>query len=422
MERFEINEESNLEIFNNFVSKTKDAFSILTDNIKNNIKKYEQSIEDTEKEIADTETSREKCEHEISKMEEKIDTIKEAIDNVENTYKKMVDAYSSTSKGETKDIYSDIIDGARANCEKDVEKNRSEIARLNSDIEAIKNNIAEFTRIIDKLKREMEGYNSELSKYREARDYLETTQDKISSDLDKISDERIGNKIENNKKETKVKEEVSKPKSEKKEKRELLDALDSITFDIPHEEEKNEQKEVVQEETVSEKPVDDSLQRIYDLTGYKPKSEEKKEEVVEKPKKEDSTYSDNLEALFANSSMEDIKPEVKEEENTFMGTDLSEWEKILNGGSSEPKSIKPDAKDTVNQLLKPYGTDYDKLTKIVGKEIKHKDGSSIPFEMNEEDVINAINSIDGTDLKEMKTVGPEITLLRKVKKAKEGNR
>ena len=68
----------------------------------------ENAIEDTTKEITDTESSREKCENEIVKMEGKIETFRETIENVENTYKKIVDAYSSTSKGETKELYSDI--------------------------------------------------------------------------------------------------------------------------------------------------------------------------------------------------------------------------------------------------------------------------------------------------------------------------
>ena len=138
MEKFEMDSEKKLEIFNIFVGKAKDAFGNLLDEIKTNIKKYEVAIEDTTKEIAATENSKDRCEHEITKMEGKIETIKETIENVENTYKKMVDAYSSTSKGETKELYSDIIDGAKANCEKDVEKNKAEIARLNSDIDAIR--------------------------------------------------------------------------------------------------------------------------------------------------------------------------------------------------------------------------------------------------------------------------------------------
>ena len=139
MEKFEIDGTKGPEIFSGFVTKAKSVITALIDNVKANIREYETKIEDTAKEISDNEISREKCEHEITKMEGKIDTIKDAIENVENTYKKIVDAYSSTSKGETKELYSGIIDSAKANCEKDVEKNRSEIARLNSDIEAIKN-------------------------------------------------------------------------------------------------------------------------------------------------------------------------------------------------------------------------------------------------------------------------------------------
>ena len=471
MEKFEMDEEKRLEVFNNFVGKAKDALTTLIEDIKTNIKKYEQAIEDTTKEIEDTESSRERCEHEITKMEGKIESIKETIDNVENTYKKMVDAYSSTSKGETKELYSDIIDGAKANCEKDVEKNRSEIARLNSDIEAIKNNIAEFTKIIDELNKDLEGYKLELSKYNKAAQYMETCEDKVSSDLDDIS---LG-KEEPKKKEPKT----VKRSTPKKEKVEVVEeepeeeddstTAEELVIEEPEEiviEEETPEEVVGEEpETVeiseptlenvdfelsepekTEEPVkkaeplnfEDSLKQIYDLTGYKPKKEDKKEEPVE----EKTVYTENLESLFATPS-EDVKPE-KELSNSFDENDMSEWERILNGADDiftnlspntkevteekvEPaqpvevkKTITENFEDTVNQLLKPYGTSFDRLKSLTSNKITYKDGSSIPFELSTEDVIKVINAVDGTDLKKMKTVGPEITLLRKIKNMKEG--
>lgn len=448
MEKFEIDEEKRLEVFNNFVGKAKDALATLIDDIKGNIKKYETTIEDTIKEIADTESSKEKCENEIVKMEGKIETIKETIENVENTYKKMVDAYSSTSKGETKELYSDIIDGAKANCEKDVEKNKSEIARLNSDIDAIKNNIAEFTKIIEELNRDLEGYKLELFRYNKSLEYMEKTEEKVSGDLDEIAAKK-----EETKKKTEPK--VVKKASPKKEKVEVediqeeteelvieetvIDPKPEVIEEKPFELEEPQKAEETVETVVKPEPLnfEDSLKQIYDLTGYKPKKEEEKVEtkVEEKP-----VYSDNLENLFADSPKEDMKPE-KEISSAFDESDMSEWERILNGADDiftnlspqtekkkeEPvapvevkKTIKENIEDTVNQLLKPYGTSFERLSSLTSDNISYKDGSSIPFEMTVEDVIKAINAVDGNDLKMMKTVGPEITLLRKVKGMKEG--
>lgn len=141
LEKFEFESDTkktDIEPFNSFTNKAKDSIAALIDDIKGSIKSYNDTIEKTNREIEENQTSKDKCEQEISNMKGKISKIKANIDNVQNTYKRMVDAYSSTSKGETKDIYSEVINGARANCEKDVEKNKNEIFRLNNDIEAIK--------------------------------------------------------------------------------------------------------------------------------------------------------------------------------------------------------------------------------------------------------------------------------------------
>jgi len=76
--------------------------------------------------------------------------------------------------------------------------------------------------------------------------------------------------------------------------------------------------------------------------------------------------------------------------------------------------------EVVDQLLKPYGTDFDRLKSLVQDSIVYKNGTSIPFEITVEDITKAINDVDGNDLKKMKIVGPEITLLRKIKSMKEG--
>ena len=367
-------------------------------------------------------------------MEGKIETIKETIENVENTYKKMVDAYSSTSKGETKELYSDIIDGAKANCEKDVEKNKAEIARLNSDIDAIRNNIAEFTKIIEDLNKDLENYNAELEKYKKSVEYMTKLTENATTDLEDIQENRDIKK--------KTEPKVVKKSTPKKEKEVVEEPV--VKEEIKVEEKPKVTQEEKQEEIIEpvkpkkeEISFEDSLKQIYDLTGYKPKKEEK-----EPVKEEKTVYSDNLENLFANSH-EEIKPEKKT--TTFDESDMSEWERILNGADdifssltpneSEPKreempiepvlnevkkTIDENVTDTINQLLKPYGTTFEDLSKLTSDRITYKDGSSIPFELTTEDIIKAINSVDGTDLKAMKTVGPEITLLRKVKAIKEG--
>lgn len=460
MER--LSEDRNLEVFNSFVSKTKEAFSILSDNIKSNIKKYEQAIDATEREVSDSVSSRGKCEREIAKMESEIGTIKEAIDNVENTYKKMVDAYSSTSKGETKDIYIDIIDAAKRNCEKEVERHRSEIARLNSDIEAIKNNIAEFTRVIDGLNRALDEYKKELAKYKEASEYLEDTSTRIGTDFEDIAEGKKRSKIGSSRMDFMDKS-IGRPRRDfdfdlsstttaksvvddkpKKEEPRKVDRIDDFKM---VEEVQKEKAPAIEEPKEPEKKVDDSLQRIYDLTGYKPQKEEKKEE--ERPISDSAIFSANLDNLFA-----DITTDESDEESgaalssvdvSYDDDNMSEWEKILNGKddtlelkngtnisvpvmdksapSSEPqkssKNLDSDI-DTADQLLKPYGTSYERLSKLAGDKIVYKDGRVITVDMSAEDVVKAVNSIDGIDLRAMKTVGPEVTLLRKIKQMKEG--
>lgn len=419
MEKFEFDGEKNPELFSGFVSRAKDSLATLIDNIKSNIKEYEQRIEDTTKEISDNELSREKCEHEITKMENKIEVIKDAIENVESTYKKIVDAYSSTSKGETKELYSEIIDGAKANCERDVEKNRSEIARLNSDIEAIKNNITEFSKIIDDLNRNLDNYNLELYKFNKTLEYMSKESERIGTDLEDMSSKK---EIPSKKAETKApikkaearKTTTSKAKELEEDKKKVIKASEVA-------------KEEIKEEPKN--PIDESLKQIYDLTGYNPARKEVKETkeepapVQEEKKEEKPIYSDNLDSLFSNTNND-----VEDKGNTsFLDVDLSSWESILNAPNdeiSETESNKEevhDAEGTVDQLLSPYGTSFKRLKSLTTDKISYKDGRVLPFDMSVDDVIKAINTIDGTDLKKMKTVGPEITLLRKVKAMKEGN-
>ncbi len=444
MEKFEFEGEKKLELFGGFIGRAKDAFTSLIDDIKNNIKDYEQKIEDTSKEISDNETSREKCVQEIAKMEDKIDTIKDAIENVENTYKKIADAYSSTSKGETKELYSEIIDNARVNCEKDVEKNRSEIAHLNSDIEAIKNNIAEFTKIIDELNNDLENYSTELFRYNKSLEQLDKTFEKVNVDLVEISNEKLpAKKTETKTKSTAKKaatrssktveetpeKEVVPPKKVEEKKPSLLDSIEPESFsNVGTEEEKSTK--------APEVSFEESLKQIYDLTGYNPnKKEEKTEEPAPKVEKSEApVYTENLENLFGAALETEPKKETKKENDmsdtlSFLTSDINNWESILNTPNanenkeeSSVKSIADNIESTLNELLTPYGTSYARLKSLVKDEVTYKDGTTLKFDMTAEDVIRAVNEVDGNDLKKMKTVGPEITLLRKIKKMKEGNR
>ena len=439
MERFEMNKEAEKEIFSSFINSTKEKLTTLVDNIKNNIKEYEINIENAETQIADAISSREKCENEITKMESKIDSIKEVIENVENTYKKIAEAYSSTSKGETKEIYSDIIAGAKANCDKDVEKNRSDIALLNSDIEAIKNNIEEFNRQIESLRKDVEVYKHELEKYKKASDYFDKESTDIIESLTDISEFKTKAKPP-------IKRTIStkdvKLESKKKQEVKVEKTIDPIN-------------EVGKEDNFA---INNALQRLYDLTGYKQEQTVEKaetrenvmpEEKLESNEKstpsihdvvEKTAYNENLENLFKTPSEDVVVEPLKDD---YSDTDMFEWEKILNGRGemvetnsaeintpdiSESISIDSPVKsaildnpnETVNQLLKPYGTTFERLQNLISDTITHKDGTTIPFNMTSEDIIKAINSIDGNDLRAMKTVGPEITIIRLVKKMKEG--
>ena len=445
MERFEINKDLKLESFSDFINMTKEKISNITNSIRDNIKKYEESIENTNTELSEAKASREKCENEIAKMEGKIDTIKEAIDNVESTYKKIVEAYSSTSKGETKELYSEIIDGAKANCESEVEKNRNDIARLNSDIEAIKNNIQEFNRLIESLEKDLETYKQELAKYVNAKEYVEKTSDNVIYELSNINDNKT---VKNDTKKT-VNVDINNSSSQK------LSDENKITGKLAHEieedviskpEEKITGKMAHEVEETQYENID--LERIYDLTGYKNEKtilepsidtpvelniKEEKNSTNEETKDVEPSplYTNNLENLFVSPS-EDIAPEpVKEDYND---TDMFEWEKLLNSADSifdiknqneEPQKVKESKKEenpneTVNQLLMPYGTTFERLQSLVDNNITYKDGSKKEFVMTSDDVVKAINAIDGNDLKTMKTIGPEITLIRIIKKMKEG--
>lgn len=439
MERFEFEEERTLDLFSGFVGKTRIVFTALIENIKINIKGYETRIKETTKEIEDNEASREKCAHEITKMENKIADIKDAIENVESTYKKIVDAYSSTSKGDTRELYSEIIDGAKANCDKDVEKNRSEIARLNSDIEAIKNNITEFTKIIDELNRNLEDYSLELYKHNKVLEYMNKVSDKANEDLEEISSRKeILKKAEvKSTRSTASKKSVSKSEdkttvskvskeSSAVSKSSAFNTLNNETFKTPTKKVEKEQK------PKKEEIYDETLRQIYDLTGYKPSGISIKPEGPKVPAvKEKKVYTDNLESLFSAPESKSVQEKTssapkKEEGNPFLNSSFSNWEDILNTPTAAVRQetnvlANSGLEDTVNQLLSPYGTNFKKLVSLVGKEIVHKDGSKVSFTLNPDDLVKAINAIDGNDLKMMKTVGPEVTLLRKVMRMKEGN-
>lgn len=492
LEKFEMNQSSKIEPFNNFTNKAKDAISSLIEQIKNSIKAYKETIDKTNNEINDNKTAKEKCEQEIVNIKAKITNIKSNIDNVQSTYKRMVDAYSSTSKGETKDIYSEIITGAKANCEKDVEKNKNEIIKLNGDIEAIKNNINEFTKSIDSLSVDLARYKEELEKYTKAREYMENISDKMIFDLDnilsykdvyntidKITDDKDfdldTNEVEDvalnfdepvvdDKDAPKIDDDIisdnfnevikdndseissegvvaDEPVKETKPNETKIDVSES--FDLPEPEEtlniKENKPEVPKVEAKVEPKVapihepkpapkqntidfDDSLKQIYDLTGYTPP---KKEEPKKEEKKQDEIKIDLRTTPKSSSPKATDSPDLSD--------NFSEWEKILNGGDEistnkqpakeekkKPATVRPDELKTLNELLKPYGTTYEELKGLTNREIEYKDGSKKEFKMEVKDVIAAVNNIDGNDLKNMKRVGPQITLLKKVKSMKEG--
>lgn len=409
MERFEMMIDSGLIEFKGFLGKTKDTIGSLIEDIKNHISVYERRIQDTEEEISDAENSSRTCEQEIARLQEQINNLKKSIDNVEKTYKKMVEAYSSTSEGSTKDIYGDIIENARENCERDVEKNNAEIDNLTDSIYGIKNNIKEFNSSIDGLNRDLEDYKFELAKYTRALQYMQKVYDGV---IDDLSDIETG-------KNSRIKPVTKKTNESVIESKKETNHTQDVQEDITDKQDEDEKKEIPNN---NDDPAEE-LQRIYDLTGYTPS--EKKEETKEETKEENTVYSGNLENLFLNSGVEDIKSspsndDALQQKNVYNDNELSEWEEMLNEKTitfDEP--LAPKEEDTVNQLLKPYGTTYEELISFADDRIEYKDGTILPLEISREDVINAINQIDSIDLKAMKIVGPITTLLKKIKKLKE---
>ena len=473
--KYEEDSKDKLEVFNNFTNIAKDAVQTLISNIKDNIKQYEDIIDYTNKQITENQSSREKCEKEITRKSDAIERTKENIENIQNTYKKMVEAYSSTSVGGTKDIYSDIINGAKTSCDEQVKKCNEEITTMHADIEAIRNNISEFNRSVNSLNISLGRYRNELSKYRKSLDYMNDVAISFQNNLDSIlnnvepvkkGEARIIGNIPSGANIVVGNVEVGKSVEEfpsafnGTNSSDISDVFASETFDL------NDHKE----------DVDDSLKQIYDLTGYKPKDDNKKEDK-KKPSEEKETKEEKEEKKEKKEKEPEKKEEKKEEEkeqkeekkekdkkdkeevkhevNSFEEDDISEWEKILNGADDmisnltkveykeekeepkeeeksepkeEPKKKAPQTQEknndieTVNQLLKPYGTSFDKLKSLVSKEIKYKDGTTKEFKLEALDLIKVVNEIDGNDLKRMKVVGPEITLLKKIKAMKEGNK
>ena len=144
--------------------------------------------------------------------------------------------------------------------------------------------------------------------------------------------------------------------------------------------------------------------------------EEVKEEVKEEPKEE-------LVSPEEETAKEEPAKEEKKEELIVPAPEEEKVEEEAAKVAEEITSKEEDInKETLEQLLKPYGTTYDSLSEKVAKEYTLKDGTKVPFELTLEDVIKAINAVDGNDLKLMKQVGPEITILKKVKAMKEGNK
>ncbi len=523
MGNYEDDKTQSLEIFSSFVEKTKAAMQSLVENIKENIKIFEIEISNSTRDARANEDSIKKCENEITRKTEEIETIKESIENVQNTFKKIVDAYSSTSRGETKDLYSEVIENARKNCEEETEKYQEEIATLNGDIEAINGNIKEFTQTGRDLEELIDKYTQELEKYKKALSFVNETVGKYNNRLDNINNNII-----------QTKREKGKPLNF------------GYTYYRPSELNSTvEHYNIGSGETVGEKfeeptlestvNFEDSLKQIYDLTGYTPPAPEEKEEETEEVEvkqeevkdvevnedalkaeefkidteetpeaPEEETKEEKKEEVKEEAQEEEVKEETseepkEEEEDSLSSDEIDEWEKILNSAddmlsnlnkaSDEPKeeeklvapetkeepkeepapevkeekaapiipdveAIKEEAvpapeapapeepkieaeaekvaeeitnkeddlnKETLEQLLKPYGTTYEKLSGNVSKEYTRKDGTKVPFELTLEDVIKAINAVDGNDLKQMKIVGPEITILKKVKSMKEGN-
>ena len=528
MGNYEDDNKQSLEVFSSFVEKSKAAAQALIDNIKENIKNFEIEINNTTKDARENEDSIKKCENEIERKTNEIEIIKESIDNVQGTYKKIVDAYSSTSRGETKDLYSEVIENARRNCDEETEKYQEEIVTLTADIEAIRGNIAEFTQTGRDLEALIDKYTQELEKYKKAMSFVNETVGKYTNRLDNINNNIIQTKREKGKplnfgytyyRPSELNSNVehynlaSAEPSEKFEEpnlenttsfEESLKQIYDLTGYTPKETPKKEEEEVKQEEIKDVEVNEDALKaeefQIDVAEEVTPKEEEKiveepkapapqeleEEETPEEPqeenvkedkeelKEEDSLDSDEIDEWEKildsaddmlsnlNKATDEVKPETKEEEKVETPPASPETPKtpiipeVPSSKESTKVQIEPaplevpiveetkkeepaaapqttDAiaqatskeaelnKETLEQLLKPYGTTYDKLNTLVNNKYTLKDGTEKTFELTTEDVIKAINAIDGNDLKRMKVVGPEITILKKVKSMKEGN-
>ena len=529
MDNYEEDNKLSLEVFSSFVEKTKAAAQALIENIKENIKNFEIEINNTTKDAHDNEDSIKKCENEITRKTSEIEMIRESIENVQGTYKKIVDAYSSTSRGETKNLYSEVIENAKRNCDEETDKYQEEISTLTADIEAINGNIKEFTQTGKDLEALIDKYTQELEKYKKALSFVNETVGKYTNRLDNINNNIIQTKREKGKP-LNFGYTYYRPS-------ELNSNVEHYNLASAEPKEKFEEPNL--ENTTS---FEESLKQIYDLTGYTPKETPKKEEETEVEQEEIKDVEVNEEALKAEEFQIDVAEEVtpkeeetkeeapkkeqkkkeeepqeeeteeepkaevkeEEEEDSLDSDEIDEWEKILDSADDmltnlnkatdetpatpkveekaevkeetpkvpeepkaeitppqpeapvieqakapieppkeEPKAeasqaapdiIAPETdaavqasnkeaelnKETLEQLLKPYGTTYDKLSKLVNNKYTLKDGTEKTFELTTEDVIKAINAIDGNDLKKMKVVGPEITILKKVKSMKEG--
>ena len=301
MEKFKIEGLYNdLMQFSDYASRLKDKFLNQVEKTNEIIMLYNDAIKNTESEIKENEGSMEKCKNEIKKMNEKIKSIEASTRNVKTTYQNIVDAYSKTSEGNTKNLYSEIIETARLNCEDETEKNEREITRLNDDISAINNNIINFTKIIEELNLSLEKQKLELSKYNKSLDYLKELTRQSNREIDNIANRK--DVIKHTPRTSFVTNENDYEKENKK---------DSYIKDTRKDDYKEEKPK---EETKSyNSDFDDSLRQIYDLTGYS-----------KKEKKESSFENDtNLENLFKNDS----SVPKKEEKST---NKMDEWEKILN--------------------------------------------------------------------------------------------
>ena len=498
MEKFDFNKDDKLEIFNDFVMRAKGVAQTLISDVKDIIKRYEKTIDTTAKDIKDNDTAINKCDQEITRKKEEIVRLKDKIENVQNTYKKIVDAYSSTSKGDTKDIYSEIMNNAKVSCDEQVDKFNEEISKLSEDIEQIKNNIVEFSNTANNLNILLNKNSQELDKYKKVLDYLTENVNKYGNSIDNINNNitqsrnrgrsynfgyyrpgygstfnmKVEPKEEEKKEETNNDFEDSlkqiydltghKPKEEEIKVDEPLEGTKSNIFDTNLEAFLNATKDIKEEPEEEEKKEEPKEEK----EAEEGKTEDTDKEDTEKEVKEEEKKEDKAEDKKEDKPKEESKEEVNEKkqdetiiEDSLSKEEISEWEKILNGAddmftnlkkpreelktkeepspepapeepkieevkasTSEPAPAKVDDSDleTLNQLLKPYGTDFEKLNGLVSNEIEYKDGTKKEFVLDVKELISTINGIDGNDLKKMKVVGPETTILKMIKQAKEG--